>query len=178
MFPNSNDAPAKLAQLSDVSHVSSTVPVYLLLPVRSHLRFPQWEPPAVPEIPVDEYDNFGSHKHDVWTSRQRPYILPEAQPAAVQKTPQGDLGHCIHRPNPRHRPASLRRCRIVRHDCMPPRYRALLDTCYKVPTVVKRIAHFEIYGGDIQEGPDAGLQAATVASTGQSPLAGTSPVER
>lgn len=70
VLPNPDDCPAHPAQLAKIPLIPGSGRRNLVSPIRRQLVFPEWKPPPMPKIPVDEYGKLDSTKDDVWSSRQ------------------------------------------------------------------------------------------------------------
>src|SRR5437899_6582513 len=74
VLPDTNDFPASPPQSTKVALVSSTVGAEFVSPESRQLVFPTGQPPAVPEIPINEHSDLLFRKDDIWAAREQPIV--------------------------------------------------------------------------------------------------------
>lgn len=91
MLPDAQDAPAPPPQPREVAPVAPAVRLDPLDPVRGERVPPGGEPPAMPEVSIDEHGHSRFRENEVGRSGQFAHVLAEAQTACVDRPAHGDL---------------------------------------------------------------------------------------
>jgi hypothetical protein len=92
-LPKADDSPPGLEQRRSDGAVAAAICLDFSQPVVGVMTLPQLTlqdlpVPAVPKVPVTEYKNLASGKHDVGFSGQIPDVLAESQAQSPQFTPE------------------------------------------------------------------------------------------
>lgn len=71
MLPDADYLPTACSQPTEVALIARTIRAKFLSPRLRQLSFPDWQPPTVPKITVDEHCNTFLREDDVGTTGKR-----------------------------------------------------------------------------------------------------------
>ena len=113
MFPNTNNNPACATQSITIVSVAPPISLNLLLPIACDPGAPDWEPPAVPIVPINEDCDASPREHQIRATGQMFTVLSESETPRVNQLPYSELWSRVLAANTRHHMATLFRCEIV-----------------------------------------------------------------
>lgn len=115
MLPQPDDFPALLAEQSAVQRISFSVALDLGFPFLGQLVAPLLEPPAVPEVAVNEYNQFYGPEHEIRTARKIAGVTLPFEANAGECAREQKLRSGVATANPTHHS----RAGFPRHDVAP-----------------------------------------------------------
>ena len=115
MLPDAEDLPAVAPELREVPRVARAVPGDLFAPEGLELDLPAPEPPAVPEVAVEEDRDLAVPEDDVRPPREALHVPREVDPPPPERPEHLGLDRRVRPPDPRHERAPLRGGHDVGH---------------------------------------------------------------